>query len=134
MRDRFRTTKRPFSTTDVHAFSVNNVDLPRLKAFLKANADDVIMKDDYDYHYLAIAGFFKKVQEAKDAGEFDLIRDRVLLFQDVQAKQVSINMTRVQQLSGIDAFELTKAEMEGRLQIKKPLLFLRSIFPVLKTA
>jgi len=110
-------------------FSVNNVDLPRLKAFLKANADDVIMKDDYDYHYLAIAGFFKKVQEAKDAGEFDLIRDRVLLFQDVQAKQVSINMTRVQQLSGIDAFELTKAEMEGRLQIKKAFAFLKKYIP-----
>ncbi|MGD9604783.1 MAG: FAD-dependent oxidoreductase, partial [Bacilli bacterium] len=79
--------------------------------------------------YLAISGFFKKIQEAKDASEFDLIRDRVLLFQDVQPNQVSINMTRVQQLSGINAFELTQAEVEGRLQIKKAFAFLKKYIP-----
>lgn len=110
-------------------FSVGNVDIIRLKAFLRANADDVVMKDNYDYQYLAISGFFKKVQEAKAADEFDLIRDRVLLFQDVRPNQVSINMTRVRQLSGINVFELTKAEIEGRSQIKEAFAFLKKYIP-----
>lgn len=110
-------------------FSVDQVNIPKLKAFLKANASDAVMKENYDYGYLAISGFFQKVQEARDNREFDLIRDRVLLFQDVRDNQVSINMTRVQQLSGINVFELSKAEIEGRLQIKKAFAFLKKYIP-----
>lgn len=110
-------------------FSVGNVDIDKLKSFVKENSDDCIIRDNYDYEYLGISGLFKKVQEAKANNDFDLPRDRVLLFQDVRPNQVSINMTRVQNLSGTNVFELTEAEVKGRIQIKHAFKFLQKYIP-----
>jgi hypothetical protein len=110
-------------------FSVANVNIEVLKSFMKENEDDCVVAENYDYGYLAISGFFKKIQEAKDNNEFSLPRDRVLLFQDVRENQVSINMTRVQNLSAINVFDLTASEIEGRAQIKKAFKFLKKYIP-----
>jgi len=110
-------------------FTVDDVDTNELSAFLKANADDCVMAKDYDFRYLAVSGFFKKVEEAKANGDFDLIRDRVLMFQEIRPNQVGINMTRVQNRSGINVSDLTKAEIEGRKQIQKAFQFLKKYIP-----
>jgi hypothetical protein len=67
--------------------------------------------------------------QAKKDNDFDLPRDRVLLFEEVNPNTVSINMTRVQGLSGADAWDLTKAEIEARKQIKKAFVFLKKYIP-----
>jgi ribulose 1,5-bisphosphate synthetase/thiazole synthase len=110
-------------------FHVANVDIDILKNEIKKNPDNFVVGDDYDYKYLAISGFFKEVENAKENGEFDLPRDRVLLFEEVNPNTVSVNMTRVQGLSGADAFDLTKAEIEARKQIKKAFVFLKKYIP-----
>ncbi len=110
-------------------FSVDGVDTDQLRDFLKANADDCVIAKDYDFQYLAVSGFFKKVEEAKANGDFDLIRDRVLMFQDIRAHQVGINMTRVTGRSGINVSDLTKAEIAGRKQIQKAFQFFKKYIP-----
>jgi ribulose 1,5-bisphosphate synthetase/thiazole synthase len=110
-------------------FTIGNVDTNQIKEYMKKHPDDFVSKEGYEGDYLAVSGFFSKVEEARNNDEFDLPRDRVLIFEEVRKNQVSVNMTRVQNLSGIDAFELTKAEIEGRLQIKKAFQFLKKYIP-----
>lgn len=110
-------------------FSVGNIDFDKIKEYIKENKEDFVLTDHFDYHYYGLSGFFKKVQEAKDNNDFDIVRDRVLMFQDVHPNQATINMTRVQKLRGSAAFDLTKAEIEGRVQIKKAFNFLKKYIP-----
>lgn len=110
-------------------FHVGGVDIEALKQEMKKNPTDFVIGKDYDYDYLAISGFFKKIEEARENGDFDIPRDRVLLFQEVLPNTVSVNMTRVQFLSGVDAFELTKAEIAARRQIKVAFSFLKKYIP-----
>lgn len=110
-------------------FTVGDVDIPKIKTYMKDHPTDFVVKEGYEDEYLAVSGFFEKVNEAKANNDFDLPRDRVLLFQEVRPNQVSINMTRVQNLRATDAFEMSKAEQIGRKQIKKAFDFLRKYIP-----
>ncbi len=110
-------------------FHVANVDIERIKSELKNNPDNFVISKEYDFSYLAVSGFFSQVKLAKENNDFNLPRDRVLLFQEVNQNTVSINMTRVQGLSGADAFDLSKAEVEARRQIREAFVFLKKYIP-----
>lgn len=115
-------------------FTMGNVDFDEIKEYMKAHPEDFALAKDYDYKYLGVSGFFSKVKEAMEKNEFDLPRDRVLFFEDVYNNQVTINMTRVLNYSAVDALDLSKAEIEGRKQIKKAVKFLKDYIPGFKNA
>ena len=73
--------------------------------------------------------FFNEVMNAKNNGDFNINRDRVLLFQNVLKNEVTINMTRVNKYSALSAIERTKAEIEGRNQIQEVFNFLVKYVP-----
>jgi hypothetical protein len=110
-------------------FHVANVNMDLCKDYMKEHPQEFVQKEAYDYGYLGISGFFSKVQEAKNNNEFSLPRDRVLLFEEVRPGTVSVNMTRVQGLSGVDALQRTKAEQMARKQIKEAFAFLQKYVP-----
>lgn len=110
-------------------FTMGNVNFDAIIDYMKQNPDDFVIRDNFDYKYLGVSGFFSKVKEAMEKNEFDLPRDRVLFFEDVQNNQVTINMTRVLNLSAVDAVELSKAEIIGRSQIRKAVKFLQDYIP-----
>ncbi|MDZ4196059.1 MAG: FAD-dependent oxidoreductase, partial [Candidatus Izemoplasmatales bacterium] len=110
-------------------FHVANVNMDLCKDYMKEHPQEFVQKEAYDYGYLGISGFFSKVKEAKNNNEFSLPRDRVLLFEEVRPGTVSVNMTRVQGLSGVDALERTKAEQMARKQIKEAFAFLQKYVP-----
>jgi hypothetical protein len=115
-------------------FSVGNVDISELKIFIRKNPADFVQKNHYNGEYLALSGFFSKIEEARKVNDFSLPRDRVLLFQEVRPNQVLINMTRVLNHSGIDALSLSKAEVIGRKQIKEVFSFLQKYIPGFKNS
>ncbi|WP_035357268.1 FAD-dependent oxidoreductase [Acholeplasma granularum] len=106
-------------------FHLDNVDISKIKTYIKNNPSDFHIERPYNKCYTAGSGFFSLVQKAKELNDFDLPRDRVLFFEELKPNQVSINMTRVQNKSGLDAYELTQAEIEGRKQIQKAHQFLK---------
>lgn len=110
-------------------FVVSNVDVNRLLEAVKENPDNFVIHKNYDYKYLGISGFFKEVLQAKSNGDFNINRDRVLLFQNVIKNEVTINMTRVNKYSALSAVERTKAEIEGRNQIQEAFNFLVKYIP-----
>lgn len=110
-------------------FQVGNVDMNKLKEAIKCDPHNFVVASSYDYQYVGISGFFKEIKLAKDNHEFNVNRDRVLLFEDVIPNQVTINMTRVSELSALNVDDLTKAEMLGRKQIEEVFIFLKKYIP-----
>lgn len=110
-------------------FVVGGVDLDKVRCEMEKNPDNFVLGDDWDHKYIGVSGFFKEVNIAKENGDFDINRDRVLLFEDVKKNQVTINMTRVLTLCGVNPYERTKAEIEGRRQVKVAFNFLKKYIP-----
>jgi hypothetical protein len=110
-------------------FTVGNVNSDAIKDYMKKNPEEFVLRGDYDFEYLGVSGFFKQVKEAKQNGDLYVDRDRVLLFQAIKPDEVTINMTRVLGYNPTDAFSLSKAEVEGRKQLRNVMSFLRKYIP-----
>lgn len=110
-------------------FVVGGVDLDKVREEMKSNPNNFVLGSDYDYNYVGVSGFFEEVKKAKASGDFSINRDRVLLFEDVKKNQVTVNMTRVLTLCGVNPYERTKAEIEGRNQVQIAFNFLRKYIP-----
>jgi hypothetical protein len=114
-------------------FKVGGVDEDAIRAYVRKHPDEFVLGmplDDYlRAPYLAISGFFRQVREARDAGEFTIARDRVLIFGLPRRGEVTVNMTRIQGLRGHVAEDLTAAELEGARQVKEVLDFLQRRIP-----
>jgi hypothetical protein len=74
---------------------------------------------------LSLAGYLEEWAEARRAGEVDVPRDQVLLFETPTAGVFIINTARVQGLDATDPFQLSEAEMIGRRQCAEIFSFLR---------
>lgn len=110
-------------------FQVANVDTDKIRQAMKEDPQNFVLGKDYDFKYIGVSGFFKEVELAKKNNDFSLPRDRVLLFQEVIPSNVSINMTRVQGLSGVNPLEWSKAEIIARNQIQEAFRFLKKYIP-----
>ena len=110
-------------------FVVGGVDLDKVRLAMKNDKDNFVLGEDYDFNYVGVSGFFKEVELAKKNNDFSINRDRVLLFEDVKKNQVTVNMTRVLKLSGVNPYERTKAEIEGRKQVQIAFDFLKKYIP-----
>jgi len=74
---------------------------------------------------LAMAGFYEEFNAAKAAGEISTEREDVLLFETVCPGEVIVNTTRVIRLNPVDAWDLSRAESEGRKQAHELIRFFR---------
>lgn len=111
-------------------FKVGGVDMQAVREYIKANPEQFILGSDVDVDgYLAVSGFFSLVKQAQQNGDFNVPRDRVLFFQGLGDGEVDVNMTRVIKLSGIDAYDLTKAEYEAHAQVDEIARFLKKYIP-----
>ena len=78
---------------------------------------------------MAVSGFFDIVNTAKEEGEFDIPRDRVLFFQGIYPGELFVNTTRILKRNGVPAEDLTKAEQEGYKQVFELIKFFRKYLP-----
>jgi glycine/D-amino acid oxidase-like deaminating enzyme len=71
---------------------------------------------------------------AVERGDIHCTRENVLFFSYIDADVVHFNTTRVIRKSGVDARELSQAEIEGRKQVREFLRFLRKEVPGFENA
>ena len=62
-----------------------------------------------------VSGYFSAWHEVNE--KLQVPRDRLLFFSGVRSDECYVNTSRVTQLDGADAFDLTAAEIEGRRQV-----------------
>ena len=72
--------------------------------------------------------------EAKCKGEISCLRENVLYFNTLENDVVHFNTTRIVKKSGINAVELSEAEIEGRKQVREYLAFFRKYVPGFENA
>lgn len=111
-------------------FTMENVNLTETARYVRENPEQFVMNKECDIsRYLAVSGFFSLVEKARMNGDFPLPRDRVLFFQGVHPGEVSVNMTRVTHLSGINGQDMAKAEAEAHRQVDIAAAFLKKYIP-----
>jgi len=81
-----------------------------------------------------VQGLRTLMQEAIDEDELNIPREDILFFQTIHEDQVSVNSTRITGALGIDVWDLTHAEIEGRRQIAQLTAFLRKYVPGFENA
>ena len=85
---------------------------------------------DLDRGLLRFAGFYSQVEAAHAAGELDP-KIHYLRFEGVQVDKgvAFLNSVRVYDVDGTDAFDLTRAEIEGRRQADELVAFIKKRVP-----
>ena len=91
----------------------------RFEAYVKAHPDQ----------WYGVHGLCELIGKARADGKLDLKRDDILLFGTPYEREVSINSTRFTKVNGIDTWDLTYAEWEGRKQIRQIAEFLKRYVP-----
>jgi ribulose 1,5-bisphosphate synthetase/thiazole synthase len=77
----------------------------------------------------AVHGLWELVAEATAAGDLDLPREDILFFGTTHEREVVVNSSRITGVLGIDAWDLSRAEMIGRAQVDQIAAFLRDYVP-----
>ena len=107
---------------------VRGVDIERVKAEIRQKPHNFNIKDLSSLDrapMLAMAGFYEEFNAAKASGEISTEREDVLLFETVCPGEVIVNTTRVIRLNPVDAWDLSRAESEGRKQAHELIRFFR---------
>lgn len=100
-----------------------NVDTAAIRDFVKAHPDEfpylkgnTAMVDAASV--LSISGFEKTVRQGIREGELAFECECLLFFETNNPGEVIVNTTRVRGLDATDPWDLTRAEIEGRKQVK----------------
>lgn len=116
-------------------FRVGGVDLEKVRYYMETNPDEFVLDEDWDsMPFIAVSGFFKHIEQAKENGDFTIERDRVLFFELPTKGEVSINMTRVIRYDATNGEALSNAEVIGRRQVMEVVDFLVKYIPGFESA
>jgi hypothetical protein len=121
-------------------FRVGNVDLEKLLDYLEKHPEDMETPEEgtqanYTVDFLrktpwaGVEGFKVLIGKAKDAGDFTMQRDRMGFNPLPERREVTINITRVHHVDGTNPLDLSRAEVEGQLQMLETIRFLNKYVP-----
>ncbi|NPV70497.1 MAG: FAD-dependent oxidoreductase [Firmicutes bacterium] len=114
-------------------FRMSNVDAPRVKEYMKAHPEEFHHTTDLEIlektGFLSCSGFFGVWRGGLDRGEVSIPRDRLLFFSTPRHGEILVNTTRVVKTNPLDPFELSRAELVAREQVRQLTEFLRRRVP-----
>ncbi len=114
-------------------FRVSHVDLAALAAYLREHPDEMRSslrpQERVPAALTAVAGLNQLWESARADGLVDIPRELVSFFISPYADEVTVNMTRVVNVDPLDPDDLTRAEIESRLQAMQLLEFFRLRVP-----
>lgn len=122
-------------------FSLGNVHIGEMLEYIKANPETFKTPDTYgegidytmdyflDSESFYFTGFNEFIVQARKNGEFDIPRDRVIFAKQPNENEIVVNATRMLETDPTNPLSMSKAEIEGRRQIKVLLNFFRKYCP-----
>lgn len=84
---------------------------------------------DNPTQWRGVHGLWDLVEKATQAGELELAREDILFFATLHEHELSVNTTRVTNVSGVNVWDLTFAEWQSRRQMRQIADFLRKYVP-----
>jgi hypothetical protein len=110
------------------ALHLSKVDKQTIVKYIRDNPSDFVSSDETDFNYLAVAGFFRKMNSI-DKYNVKFKRDRLLFFElPFTDDQIIMNTTRYSGYAA-DPWELTNAQHLASRDIWNFLSFLRKEIP-----
>ncbi len=108
---------------------MSNVDIEAVKAFVKENPDEFpFLKGNTGIvdtaPRLAASGYENIVKKGREDGALTFNTEAILFFETNNPGEVIVNTTRIRGLDATDPWDLTKAEIEGRRQVRNLETFL----------
>lgn len=76
-----------------------------------------------------VHGLWELVERARQAGELELPREDILFFATPHQRELSFNCTRVTGVSGVDVWDLGRAEWLARRQMRQIVEFMKKYVP-----
>jgi hypothetical protein len=119
-------------------FRLSHVDLAKTATYVRMHPDQ--MRTSLKAHerttpaLTAVAGLYDLWHDALQHGEVDIPREVVSFFVTPYADEVTVNMTRVTNIDPLDPDDLTRAEVEARMQVMQLLEFFRKRVPGFENA
>jgi hypothetical protein len=114
-------------------FELSGVKKQQIIDYIKKHPDEFVLGENWDFKYLAVAGFYQHMKKIQDYG-IQFKRDRLLFFEvPFAGDRVFMNTTRYNGYAG-DPEELTKAQSLGVLDLWRFIDFLRREIPGFKEA
>jgi hypothetical protein len=114
-------------------FRLSHVDFGKLAEYVRAHPDEIRSSLPPDArtpeNLTAVAGLHSLWQQARDEGLVDVPRELVSFFISPYPDEVTVNMTRVVNVDPLDPDDLTRAEVESRLQAMQLFEFFRRRVP-----
>jgi hypothetical protein len=100
-------------------FLINEFDSSQFDAYAKQHPDQ----------WQGVHGLWELICKATEDGRLNLPREDILFFKTSHEKELNINSTRITGVLGTDVWDLTRAELEGRRQVRQIARFLRDYVP-----
>jgi hypothetical protein len=119
-------------------FRLSHVDLSKTATYVRMHPDQ--MRTSLKAHertapaLTAVAGLYDLWHDALEHEEVDIPREVVSFFVTPYADEVTVNMTRVTNIDPLDPDDLTRAEVEARMQVMQLLEFFRKRVPGFENA
>ncbi len=120
-------------------FEMAGVDIPPLRQYIETHPHEFEwwspvlpirpLRPEFQQEHFVAQGFLSLVKEAMDTGELYLGRNSVLLLTTLWPGEITFNSTRVIGKRGIDARELTEAEIDARRQAMSLAKFMKKYVP-----
>lgn len=114
-------------------FRMSHVDLSRTSSYLRTHVDQMrssLKAHERTAHSLtAVAGLYDLWHQAQVDGLVDIPRELVSFFISPYDDEVTVNMTRVTNIDPLDPDDLTRAEIEARLQVMQLVTFFKERVP-----
>lgn len=122
-------------------FTVGNVDIEKMLTYIRQHPETFETPDTYgpgmeytlDYFLNSesfyFTGFGEFIDQAKDNGEFDIPRDRLIFAKQPNKGEIVVNATRVLDVDPTDPESLSAAEIEGHRQVHALVRFLNKYCP-----
>ena len=106
-------------------FRIGNVEWEKVDAEAQANMyRNRVVVDGSDRGV-----FHWKIEEAKKNGDFNINRWTVGIYQSVKKDEWNVNISRIADIDGTSAEDLSRAEMIGRRQVDEIFRFLKKYIP-----
>ncbi|HET6275143.1 MAG TPA: FAD-dependent oxidoreductase [Candidatus Cybelea sp.] len=119
-------------------FRLSHVDLAELAEYVRANPEEMRsslpVSERTAPRLTAVAGLYSLWDRARSEGLVDIPRELVSFFISPYPDEVTVNMTRVVDVDPLDPDDLTRAEVESRLQAMQLLDFFRARVPGFRNA
>lgn len=120
-------------------FMIGNVNIEAFLQYLKAHPESARLPDTYgmeqtkeqffDSPAFTFTGFSELIQKAREAGDYDLPRDRIIFMKMGEPGQVMVNTTRANGIDTSDLDDVIKGEFICHRQIKELMHFFKTYAP-----